>query len=67
MMTLIFIFVIVCFVVVLFNALWVNRNIRKMNIHNRANEWYRTHNQLTDPKPDYVLESERLRRRMGFR
>jgi hypothetical protein len=35
---------------------------REKRIHNLAAHWYRTPHQPWDPKPDYVRESERLRR-----
>jgi hypothetical protein len=35
---------------------------REKRIHNLATHWYRTPHQPWDPNPDYVLESERLRR-----
>jgi hypothetical protein len=40
---------------------------REKRIHNRAAGWYRTPHEPCDHKPDYVLESERLRRLGGMR
>ena len=40
---------------------------REKRIHNLAAQWYQTPHQPRDPKPDYVLESERLRRLGGMR
>jgi hypothetical protein len=55
---------IVCAVVVLV-SIPINIHYRRITrIHNRATQWYYTHS-LAEPKPDYVLESERLRALKG--
>ena len=57
--------VLVCIPVCGYGVYLARRGARVARLHARVSEWYGTH-ELGEPKPGYVLESERLRKKHAF-